>query len=706
MTPGALGGPQRAGQHPEPGRVRERREDRRARGPLARRAGRQRRGGRPARRLLGPAAGRLDQPVVVHPGGAGGHAGHAAEAAVQVGGGRLAGHSLPARLPLPAGRCLARRGPVQDLGDQVDPPARRVHLLAPQLVGGADGQAEAAVHAVGRQRAQLAGRVDGRRARRARRLRGPAHLPLVLQLAHSRPSRTQIPPANRPGAIRCPGSNWSFSARIRLSEGTGPHMSIRACTAAGARTTTALARAGGPSPPANPGSRSRARRSRSPARNAGDLLRRGGPGHRGVQHARGGRAGHRRVQPGRPPRGVHRVQHAGQGRGPEADLDQRAALPGGGPGPGGRGPRTPPGWRGVQGRGARPEHPAHQRGPLGQPAGVAFQQHRHPDQAIARRPVDLDGHRGEVGPGRRRDALGGRGRVGVARGHERGRGGQRVQPEDGLGDQAERPLRAGVQLAEVVPGHVLDDLAAGLGHGPVRADHGDADQQVAGGAVAQPARPGRARGEHAADRGRAGLATVAGAGRDIQGELLPGGGQHPGQLVHGHAGLRPDHQVTRGVLDHPVQPQGVDDQVELARRDAPGHGGPAAPRHHRELVLGRRRQQGAGLAGVGGGGDPGRGQAAHRVPRAARPYRAAGPGQRSGHRSSAQDCSAVLVKVAPHRLVKIAPQGLRRPPGARRGAGRGPHRTAAGWGRSCPGCTAPPGRTRSGAAAWCPGPPG
>ena len=167
----------------------------------------------------------------------------------------------------------------------------------------------------------------------------------------------QIPPANRPGAIRCPGSNWSFSARISPIAGTGPHMSTRSCTAAGARTTTALARAGGPSPPPNPGSRSRARRSRSPASEPGDVPWRGAPGHGGEQHARGGRAGHRRVQPGRPARGVHRGQHAGQGHGPEADLDHRAGRPGRGAGSAGARARAPPGRRCVQGRGPGPEQP-------------------------------------------------------------------------------------------------------------------------------------------------------------------------------------------------------------------------------------------------------------------------------------------------------------------------------------------------------------
>ena len=68
---------------PQPPGVGERREDGGADRPVAQRPGRGRAG--PGRRLLGPGAGRLDQLVVAHPGRAGGHAGHAAQAAVEVG---------------------------------------------------------------------------------------------------------------------------------------------------------------------------------------------------------------------------------------------------------------------------------------------------------------------------------------------------------------------------------------------------------------------------------------------------------------------------------------------------------------------------------------------------------------------------------------------------------------------------------------------
>ena len=61
---------------PQPAAMREDGEHGRAEEPVA---------DRPAHGLLGPLAGELDQAVVAHPGGARGHAGHAAQALVEVG---------------------------------------------------------------------------------------------------------------------------------------------------------------------------------------------------------------------------------------------------------------------------------------------------------------------------------------------------------------------------------------------------------------------------------------------------------------------------------------------------------------------------------------------------------------------------------------------------------------------------------------------
>ena len=123
--------PQRGAQAP---RIREQLEEQR----------RARAGRRPARRVVGldRLARRLDQPVVLDARRAGGHACHAAEAEVEVADDRR----------------VERDRPVEVRLHQLDPAARRVHLLAPEQVRRAGGQAEAAVHAVARQRAEDVGR--------------------------------------------------------------------------------------------------------------------------------------------------------------------------------------------------------------------------------------------------------------------------------------------------------------------------------------------------------------------------------------------------------------------------------------------------------------------------------------------------------------------------------------------------------------------
>ena len=80
-------------------------------------------------------ARRLDQAVVLHARRARADAGHAAEAAVEVLNDRV-GH---------------RERALRQADHQLDPPARRVHLLVPQRVGRAGRQAEAAVDAVAEQ---------------------------------------------------------------------------------------------------------------------------------------------------------------------------------------------------------------------------------------------------------------------------------------------------------------------------------------------------------------------------------------------------------------------------------------------------------------------------------------------------------------------------------------------------------------------------
>jgi hypothetical protein len=120
--PGALVQPQRAAQQPQPPRVGEEPEDQRPEGTVA---------PRPRVAALDLLAGGLDQLVVLHAGRAGGDAGHAAKALVEVAD-HLVVHGLALQPDL----------------HQVDAATRRVHLLAPQQVGRAGRQAEAAVDAV------------------------------------------------------------------------------------------------------------------------------------------------------------------------------------------------------------------------------------------------------------------------------------------------------------------------------------------------------------------------------------------------------------------------------------------------------------------------------------------------------------------------------------------------------------------------------
>ena len=88
------------------------------------------------------------------------------------------------------------------------------------------------------------------------------------------------------------------------------------------------------------------------------------------------------------------------------------------------------------------------------------------------------------------------------------------------------PGRPGQQLAQVVAGHVLDDLPARPGHGAVRPHDGDADQQVARGAVAQPPGPGEPARHHPAD-GR--------PVRHVERDLLPVPPQRGRDVAHPRA---------------------------------------------------------------------------------------------------------------------------------------------------------------------------
>ena len=211
---------------------------------------------------------------------------------------------------------------------------------------------------------------------------------------------------------------------------------------------------------------------------------------RDVQHPGPGRTAHRRGHAGvdaRPRSIASRTR-----RSSAAQNATRIRVP---PTGAGRGlaPLRPPLRRRQRGLRAVPEHPGHPVGALADPGRGALEHDADPDRRarpgrldLRRRRLQRRGRRGQHG-------LGGGRRIVVVPGHVRGERRQRMQPERRLGDQPQRPERPGEQLPDVVAGHVLDDLPAGVRHPAVGAHHGDPDQQVARRAVAQPqrARPRR-----------------------------------------------------------------------------------------------------------------------------------------------------------------------------------------------------------------------
>ncbi len=253
----------------------------------------------------------------------------------------------------------------------------------------------------------------------------------------------------------------------------------------------------------------------------------------------------------------------------------------------------------------------------------------------------------------------------------------RVQAERGLGDDAEGAVRAGEELAQVVARDVLDHLAAGSGDGAVGEHDRDADEQVAGGAVAERARPGQRGGQGAADR------RVL-AERHVQGQLLPLAGEGRVQGRHRHPGLGAHDQVAGGVLQHLVHAAQVEQDVAALGRRSPVQLRAAAGGHHREVALGAGAHDGGDLLDGLGQRDPARPHAAHGVVVAGLPGR----------------------HLAEHiRPLTVDRPFLTRPAGARPCARPAPRRTTSGWGRPCPGSPGPGGRTRTGRAASCPGRP-
>ena len=153
----------------------------------------------------------------------------------------------------------------------------------------------------------------------------------------------------------------------------------------------------------------------------------------------------------------------------------------------------------------------------------------------------------DLGPERARVVcLGDDGRLG---------GGPRMEPERDARDQPEPAARAGEELPEVVPGDVLDHLAARARDHPARKDDGDADHEVAHRAVAMAPRAREVGGEARAD-GR--------VARRVEREHLPVLAEVGLQVGQPDPRLDDRGEVARLVLEHPGQPCGR--ELDLAAR--------------------------------------------------------------------------------------------------------------------------------------------
>ena len=313
----------------------------------------------------------------------------------------------------------------------------------------------------------------------------------------------QMPPTKRPGASRWSGSNWSLTRRIRSSAGIGPHTSSAGLDVGG-RVDDDGAAAVPHAGLADPGQGGLRRLDARAGR------------QRGVRDT--GASGAAHVQPAVAGGGEH-VAEAGEG---EGQLERGGAVVA-------VRPHLPRVRRSARRRVLRlggvaretAEDAGDGRGATGDAVLATLEQ--HVDRALAERgPLDL--HRGGHGLGvdDRLDGVVRGGRVGDPGGDPATGLRQRVEPEDGLGHDAEGAEGADEQLAEVVAGDVLDHAAAGLGDHAVGAHDRQADEQVAGGADRDPAGAAGVGRERAADAG-AGHGLVEGQPLAALGDGLPAG---------------------------------------------------------------------------------------------------------------------------------------------------------------------------------------
>ena len=166
---------------------------------------------------------------------------------------------------------------------------------------------------------------------------------------------------------------------------------------------------------------------------------------------------------------------------------------------------------------------------------------------------------------------------------------QRPQLERRLHHDAERAVGADEQLGQIVARHVLHDLAAPAHDAAVGRDDGDADEEIAHGAVQMTSRAGRVGGDEPADGGALGL------GR-IEREPLPACAQRRLQRLQRQTGLRRHREIAGLVLDEAIEPLEREHDPDARGRRPDRRRGAAAPRGHRHLGRGGLLHDGADLA--------------------------------------------------------------------------------------------------------------
>ena len=379
---------------------------------------------------------------------------------------------------------------VMALLHQHDPPARRVHLLAPEPVGRAGGQAEAAVHAV------------------------------VDQVERGRAGRVEGAHRSTPGRTRRSGRSCSFTRRMSASAASsrGPHGSTRSRTSAGRRAPRR-------------GVSGAQRRHRLGASVAVVEPQPGEP-QPGAAHQQGRmRVGGREQRPAGRSGAPTRARSCPARR--RAPLRRRA-------GASQSRRRPPPARRRAPHRSSRGRPP--------RPAGRGARRRSAPAcRPRAGLPADVEAH---VLERRVREAAAAAASLPASLVRPTRRGGRRAAA--GAGARPPRAMAPSVpkdpanSLARSYPATFLITLPPRLRDGPVRERHAHPDHQVAHAAVAGAQRTGVRGGHHAADGGA--------AARRVEREHLAGRGEGALRVRQRDAGLEDGGEVARVVLDDPRAP--------------------------------------------------------------------------------------------------------------------------------------------------------